>query len=130
MVRVGLSGALATLIDVLTLIALVELAGVYVTIAAFVAALNGGVTNFLVNKFWAFNDYSRIHFRQISSYAAVSLVTALFVAAAVHLFAIVIGWPYLIAKALAAVTVFAAWSYPAQAKLVFPRAARIPRNAA
>lgn len=130
MVRVGLSGALATAIDVLTLIALVEVFGVYVTIAAFVAALNGGVTNFLVNKFWAFNDYSRINFRQVSSYAAISVVTALFVAAAVHLFAVVIGWPYLVAKAVAAITVFVAWSYPAQAKLVFPRAARVPRRVA
>lgn len=128
MMRVGLSGALATAIDIITLIALVELADVYVTVAAFVAALNGGVTNFLVNKFWAFADFSRIDVRQVSSYAVVSLVTALFVAAAVHLFAVVIGWPYLIAKAMAAVTVFMTWSYPAQAKLVFPRAARVPRQ--
>ena len=130
MVRVGLSGVLATLIDVITLIALVELVGVHVTIAAFVAALNGGVTNFLVNKYWAFNDRSRIAIRQVGSYTAVAVVTALFVAAAVHVFAVVLGLPYLIAKALAAVTVFLAWSYPAQAKLVFPRAARIPRSAA
>lgn len=128
MVRVGLSGVLATAIDVATLIILVEVFGVYVTIAAFVAALNGGVTNFLVNKFWAFGDFSRIDLRQISSYAVVSLITALFVAGAVHLFAVVIGWPYLVAKAVAAMTVFCAWSYPAQAKLVFPRAARVQRR--
>lgn len=130
MMRVGVSGVLATAIDVLTLIALVELGGIHVTVAAFVAALNGGVTNFLVNKFWAFGDFSRIDVRQVSSYAAVSLMTALFVAAAVHLFAVIVGWPYLIAKALAAATVFMTWSYPAQAKLVFPRAARAPRRVA
>lgn len=130
LLKVGASGALATAIDVSTLIILVELAHVHVTLAAFLAALAGGITNFLVNKFWAFGDFSRVDVRQVASYAVVSLVTAGFVAAAVHLFAVMIGWPYLVAKAVAAVTVFIGWSYPAQAKFVFPAAQRVPRSVA
>jgi putative flippase GtrA len=130
MIKVGASGAFATALDVATLIILVELVRVHVTAAAFLAAIAGGITNFLVNKFWAFRDFSRVDVRQITSYAAVSLVTASFVAAAVHLFAVMIGWPYLVAKGLAAVTVFLGWSYPAQARFVFPASQRAPRRAA
>lgn len=120
--KVGASGALATAVDVALLVVLVELVGVYVTVAAFLAATAGGVANFLVNKFWAFRDRSRIDLRQVSSYAFVSVTTACFVALSVHVFAVLMGMPYLIAKAVAAFLVFLLWSYPAQAKLVFPEA--------
>lgn len=122
MMRVGVSGAVATAVDVAMLVFLVEVAGVYVTLAAFLAAATGGVTNFVLNKFWAFQDHSPIAIRQVSSYAFVSLLTAAFVAASVHLFAVMMGLPYLLAKAAAATLVFLCWSYPAQAKLVFPAA--------
>jgi len=128
MVRVGLSGLFATALDVGALVVLVEVFGVYVTIAAFFAAISGGIANYLVNKFWAFGDRTSIDVRQVLTYAFVSLMTGLFVAGSVHLFAVVIGWPYLVAKALSAVLVFVAWSYPAQAKLVF--SSRAPRPTA
>jgi hypothetical protein len=66
---------------------------------------------------------------QVSSYALVSLVTAMFCAASVHLFAVILGWPYLLAKAAAALLVFAMWSYPAQARLVFPAARKVGSEA-
>jgi putative flippase GtrA len=126
--KVGLSGVLATAIDVATLVVLVELVRVHVTPAAFLAATMGGATNFLVNKYWAFRDRSRIDLRQVATYALVALVTAMFVAASVHVLAVLVGLPYLLAKAIAAGLVFLFWSYPAQARLVF-RAPRHPASA-
>src|SRR5262245_13847489 len=114
MVRVGVSGVVATGIDVATLVFLVEVVGCHVTLAAFLAATLGGVSNFLINKYWAFRERSPIDVRQVSVYAFVSLVTAAFVAAAVHLLAVVLVLPYLLAKAIAAVLVFLVWTYPAQ----------------
>jgi putative flippase GtrA len=118
--RASASSVLATAVDVVALIALVEVVGVHVTVAAFLAAMFGGVTNFLVNKYWAFADAAPLDVRQVSLYAVVSLVNAMFVAASLHVFAVLMGVPYLIAKAAAAALVFLLWSYPAQAKLVFP----------
>ena len=123
--RVGVSGMVATAIDVGALVFLVEVARTHVTLAAFLAAALGGVTNFLVNKYWAFEDEAPLEIRQITIYALVSLVTAAFVAAAVHILAVLIGLPYLIAKAVAAALVFLVWTYPAQARLVFPDAAEV-----
>jgi putative flippase GtrA len=124
LVKVGLSGMIATAIDVVTLIALVELLGSHVTIAAFLAAVAGGVGNFAVNKYWAFKDRSPVDLRQVASYAIVSLVTAMFVASMVHVLAVLLGVPYLLAKAIAAALAFILWSYPAQSRLVF----RAPRG--
>jgi putative flippase GtrA len=117
-----MSGVVATLLDVGALIFLVEVAGVHVTLAAFLAATLGAVTNFLVNKYWAFEDESPFELRQCTLYGLVSLVTAAFVAVSVHILAVMIGLPYLLAKAVAAVLVFLVWSYPAQVKIVFPDA--------
>ena len=88
------------------------------------SALAGAVTNFTVNKYWAFAERTPIDPRQVVAYALVSLMTALFVANAVHVLAVIVGVPYLGAKGIAAVLVFALWSYPAQARFVFPTARR------
>jgi len=123
MMRVGVSGIVATTVDVTALVVLVELLRSHVTIAAFLAAALGGVTNFFINKYWAFADDAPLEIRQVAIYALVSLVTAAFTAAAIHILAVLIGVPYLIAKAIAAALVFLIWTYPAQARLVFPDAA-------
>jgi len=120
--RVSVSGMVATAVDVVALILLVELLRSHVTIAAFLAAALGGVTNFLINKYWAFADDAPLELRQVTIYALVSLVTAAFTAAAIHILAVLIGIPYLFAKAIAAALVFLLWTYPAQARLVFPDA--------
>jgi putative flippase GtrA len=121
-IRASASSVLATALDVVALVVLVEIVGMHVTVAAFLAAICGGVTNFLLNKYWAFADAQPLDVRQVSLYVVVSLVNAMFVAASLHVFAVLIGVPYLAAKAVAAALVFLVWSYPAQAKLVFPAA--------
>ncbi len=121
-VRTGVSGLTATALDVGVLAGLVELAGAPVALAAFVGALCGGVVSFLLGKYWAFLSPRPIEPRQILTYAMVSLGTAALMAGAVHVLAITIGMPYLLAKAIAAAAIFLLWSYPAQAKLVFPDA--------
>jgi len=128
LMRVGVSGIVATTVDVTALVLLVELLRSHVTIAAFLAASLGGVTNFFINKYWAFGDDAPLQIRQITIYALVSLVTAAFTAAAIHILAVLIGVPYLIAKAIAAALVFLIWTYPAQARLVFPEAAEVPSD--
>ncbi len=110
---------IATLVDVLFLYVLGQILGVFVSVAAFLAALAGGVTNFTLNKYWAFQDRSPVTFKQAGAYALVSLLNAVFVAALVHLFAVTLGQHWLLSKTIAAVIVFVAWSYPAQSKFVF-----------
>jgi putative flippase GtrA len=120
----GLGGAIGSVADIAVLITLHE-SGAPVAAAAFAGAAAGAGICFAVNKRWAFRDRTPVSFRQVGTFAAVAVVTATLMAFAMHAAVEWMGVPYLLAKALCAAAVFAAWSYPAQRRLVFaPRVAR------
>lgn len=120
-VKTGLSGAASTSVDVVGIVLLIEVAGLPIGVAAFLASSVGAIMNFLLSKYWAFNDKSPLDPKQVAKYAGVALFTALLNACTIHVLAVVIGFQYLAAKAMAAISIFLLWSYPAQAKLVFPK---------
>jgi putative flippase GtrA len=68
-------------------------------------------------------DHSRITPRQLARFGFVTVATAILMAGAMQLVAVELGVPYLIAKLICAAVVFAVWTYPAQRRLVFRRAA-------
>jgi len=116
--RTGLAGLVATTVDVTTMVALVELCRLPVGIAAFLGAVAGAKVGFLISKYWAFRDDSPIAPRQVGAYAGVALGTAVCVALVVTVLSGA-GLPYLAAKAIASISTFVCWSYPAQSRLVF-----------
>jgi putative flippase GtrA len=118
----GFGGVVATAVDVSVLIQMVE-HGAPIAGAAFCGAAIGAAVNFTVNKYVAFHDRSPISARQLGRYAVVALATAVLMALAMHLVAVVLGVQYVLAKLICAIVVFAAWTYPAQRRLVFRRAA-------
>jgi putative flippase GtrA len=120
----GVSGAVGTGLDVAILVLLVE-HGAQVPVAAFFGATAGALVNFALNKYVAFRDRSRIDTRQIVRFGFVAVATAILMAAAMQLVAVDLGVPYLLAKLICAAVVFAVWTYPAQRRLVFRRAAHI-----
>jgi putative flippase GtrA len=127
-VRTGISGVIATAVDVCAMVLMVELLAMPVGVAAFLGAVLGAVTNFTLSKFWAFADPTPVDPKQVTTYALVSLGTALFVATSVHVLAVMVGVQYVLAKGIAAVLAFSVWSYPAQSKLVFRHSPRVPRT--
>ncbi len=115
---VGLGGLAGTILDVLTLITLVE-SGLAVAPAAFLGATAGAGACFLINKYGAFRDDSPLSLRQVGAFGMVAVGSALLMAMAMQLVAVGLGVPYLVAKLVCAVVIFALWSYPAQRQLVF-----------
>lgn len=111
-------GLCATAVDVALLTALYH-AGLVVGVAAFAGTLAGAVVGYLLNKHWSFRDPRPPTVRQLASYAAVVVVTALFTATLMHVAVDRGHLPYLAAKVASAVLVFACWTYPAQRRLVF-----------
>lgn len=116
----GFGGAVATLVDVSVLVHMVQ-HGAPIAVAAFSGAAAGAVMNFAWNKYVAFRDRSPISPRQLVRFGLVSVATALLMALAMHIVAVMLGVPYLLAKLICAVVVFVAWTYPAQRRLVFRR---------
>ena len=94
-------------------------------VAAFAGAVVGAVVNFGLNKYIAFRDRSRITGQQLVRFGIVAVATAMLMALAMQLVAVWLGVPYLLAKLLCAAAVFAVWTYPAQRRLVFRRAAHV-----
>jgi putative flippase GtrA len=122
LVASGLGGAVATAVDVSVLVQMVQ-HGASIAGAAFSGAAAGAVMNFAWNKYVAFRDRSPISHRQLVRFGLVAVATALLMALAMHLVAVVLGVPYLLAKLLCAIVVFVVWTYPAQRRLVFRRPA-------
>lgn len=120
MMKTGLSSLAATVVDVISLIVLVEVVGLGVGMAALVAAGLGGVCGFVMAKFWAFDDRAPLTVRQVTAYAVVSGGAAVLVAISIHML-VIFGAAYLMAKLIASVGVFALWSYPAQTRWVFAK---------
>ena len=120
LVAAGFSGAVGTGVDVATLVLLVN-GGTSIPVSAFIAACAGAVMNFGLNKYIAFP----IHLRQLARFGVVAVAAALLMAVAMFVVAVKLGVPYLVAKLVCAAIVFAAWTYPAQRRIVFRRAAAI-----
>ena len=114
----GIAGIAGTGIDVAVLVLLVA-RHVSIPLATFLAALAGAGMSFVISKYVAFRDRSSLCFRQVARFGAVAMATALIMALAMQLVAVVMGVPYLLAKGICAAVVFAIWSYPAQRLFVF-----------
>lgn len=111
-------GITSTVLDIAVLAALVR-SGVSVAVAAFAGAAAGAVLCFVANKYVAFRDQRPADVRQALSFALVALASAVLMAVAMHVACDRGHLPYLTAKIVCAVIVFACWSYPAQRRLVF-----------
>lgn len=122
LVASGFGGAVATAVDVSVLVQMVQ-HGAPIAGAAFCGAAAGAVMNFALNKYIAFRDRAPISPHQLARFGLVAVATAVLMAVAMHVVAVVLGVPYLLAKLICAAVVFAAWTYPAQRRLVFRRSA-------
>lgn len=114
----GLGGLVATAVDVLLLVVLVE-RGVAVVPAAFLSASAGACAGFVANKYVAFRDRTPLSARQLAAFGLVAVGSALWMALGMAVVAVGLHVPYLLAKAVCAAVVFLGWSYPAQRRFVF-----------
>jgi putative flippase GtrA len=120
----GMASVVATGADLGLLVVLVA-HHVTVGVATFVAALGGAAVSFALGKYVAFRDGAPLSVRQIVRFDVVAVVAALLVAVAVKVVAGGLGVPVVAAKLACAALVFAVWTYPAQKRFVFPRAAEV-----
>lgn len=97
--------------------------GTQVAVAAFAGASLGAVVNFTLNKYIAFRDRSPITTQQLARFGVVAVSAAALLALAMEVVAVQLRVPYKLAKLICAALVFAAWTYPAQRRLVFRRPA-------
>ena len=122
MLRSAASGVAGTVVDFTAMACFVEIMRLGYGIAAASASLVGAVLCFALNRYWAFGDVSPLRADQLARFALIVLGTMLMVATTVHVLAGTLHVAYLAAKAIAAVVVFAIWTYPMQARVFAPNA--------
>jgi putative flippase GtrA len=119
MLAAGLGGVVGTMFDVVTLLLLVKLTPSSIPLAAFLAAGVGAVVCFLMNKYIAFRDGTPVTVEQVVRFGLVAVATGILTAGAMKIVAVDLHVPVIIAKAICAAAVFAAWTFPAQRRFVF-----------
>lgn len=121
MLAAGFGGVVATVCDVVALVLLVEVLQVAIPVSAFLASAVGAAACFLLNKHVAFRDRTPVTLSQVVRFGFVAVATACLMAVMMKLVAVDLRVPYLAAKLICAATIFVAWTYPAQRRLVFVR---------
>src|SRR5688572_10622754 len=111
-------GASATLVDLLLLAALIELAGLDPSAANVPALLGGVIAQFLGNKLFAFRDRSRARARQGLWFGVVEVGALVLNAILFQL--LIAQLPYLAARAIGSALVYFCFSLPLWSRIFRP----------
>jgi putative flippase GtrA len=113
------SGAAATVIDVLTLAALVRLSHLAAGVAAAIGCLVGGLSNFILARRWVFAARDGNPARQLALYGVLIVLGGAVLGGTIVEMGVGFGASIVAAKVVATVLVFLLWNYPISARLVF-----------
>ena len=118
--RHQIAAAVATLVDFISMIALVELAGAAPPYATLLSATAGGITNFTLGRTWAFRARHRGSVAsQAARYAFVCAGGALLNASVLGAILAISEPPYIAARAVVSILVSLAYTYPLHARFVY-----------
>jgi len=117
--RSALTSLFTTGLDFLTLVTAVELFGVNYVLATWLGTVVGSLSNFAINRSWAFRG-SALKLRwQLARFVLVQVGASLLHTGGVWLMVRFAGIPYQVAKLVIAALVAVGWNYPLNHAVVF-----------
>ena len=119
--RSALTSIFTTALDFGTLTALVELAGVNYVLATWIGTVVGSLSNFTINRIWAFDARDRPPSGQFLRFVLAQAAASLWHTLGVWLLTRFAGLPYLVSKTVIAALVYLGWNYPVNRWFVFRR---------
>lgn len=122
--RSVLTSIFTTALDFGTLTTLVELGGVNYVLATWIGTLVGSLSNFAMNRAWAFEVRERPPARQFARFLVVQGVASFQHAAGVWILTRFLGLPYQASKVVISLLVYLGWNYPMNRWFVFRRSAQ------
>ena len=120
-IRSALTSLLTTVFDFAVLTGCVELLHVNYVLATWFGTVVGSLSNFTINKHWAFKGSIVPLPHQLGRFVLVQLGSSGWNTLGVWLLTRYGGLPYQISKLIAAAVVAVAWNYPMNRVLVFAR---------
>lgn len=119
--RSALTSLFTTGLDFLTLVTAVEIFGVNYVLGTWLGTVVGSLSNFAINRSWAFRG-SALKLRwQLARFVAVQVGASTLHTLGVWLLVRFAGLPYQVAKLVVAVAVAVGWNYPLNHAVVFAR---------
>jgi len=117
--KAQLSSLMATAIDFLVMICLVEVFKLHYTLGVIVGAMAGALTNFLVNRYWSFEVADKPVKQQSFKYLLVWTGSVLLNVSGVHFLTRIFKINYIISKIAVSIIVGLSFNYVLQKKYVF-----------
>lgn len=117
--RSTLTSLLTTALDFLTLITAVQVFGVNYVLATWIGTVVGSLSNFSINRKWAFGDSSLRSHNQFGRFVLVQVGASGLNTLGVWLLTRFLGIPYQVSKVIAAAAVGVGWNYPMNKFIVF-----------
>jgi putative flippase GtrA len=119
--RSALTSLFTTALDFGTLSGLVELFGVDYVLATWIGTVVGSLSNFAINRAWAFDVRDRPRGAQFGRFLLVQAGASLLHTLGVWIFTRFAGLPYQASKVVISVLVYLGWNYPMNLWFVFRR---------
>lgn len=127
--RSVLTSLLTTALDFGTLVGLTELVGLSYVLSTWIGTVVGSLTNFTINKQWAFSARSAPAIPALSRFVVVQIGASALHTGGVWLLTRFGRLPYPVSKLLVATAVYLGWNYPLNRWLVFnPRLPHFRRS--
>lgn len=120
-IRSGLTSLLTTAFDFAVLTGCVELLHINYVLATWMGTVVGSLSNFTINKHWAFKGSSVPLPHQLGRFVLVQAGSSGWNTLGVWLLTRFGGLPYQVSKLIIAVVVAVAWNYPMNRIIVFAR---------
>lgn len=121
--RSALTSLFTTALDFGTLTGLVELVHVNYVLATWLGTVVGSLSNFTINRVWAFDARDRPGTGQFARFLVAQAAATLLHTGGVWFFTAVLGLPYQASKLVISVLVYLGWNYPMNRWFVFRRPA-------
>jgi putative flippase GtrA len=118
-----LTSIFTTALDFATLTGLVELAGVNYVLATWLGTVLGSLSNFTINRVWAFDARDRPPTGQFARFLLVQAAASVLHTVGVWVFTRFFGLPYQVSKIVISALVYLGWNYPMNRCFVFRRPA-------
>ena len=119
--RSTITSLFTTALDFGTLTGLVELLGVNYVLATWLGSVVGSLSNFTINRVWAFDARDRPGTGQFARFVVVQAGATLWHTLGVWLLTRFEGLPYQASKLVIAALVYLVWNYPMNRWFVFRR---------
>jgi putative flippase GtrA len=118
-IKAQLNSIISTGVDFFVMITLVEIFSIWYVAAAFLGAVAGATTNFILGRKWVFHSENESIKAQVLRYSLVWMGSLILNISGVYFFTDILKFKYIVSKIMTSMTVGFTFNYFLQKRFVF-----------